>query len=211
MEEPLYDQLRTKEQLGYSVGCSPRATSGVLGFCVTAQSAAYGPAHLYDRVRAFMRSFRDTLADMKEDVFSTNMESAAANKLQPDNTLSEETQRHWHEIYSRRRAFHVNVLEAVHMRGLKKSAVLQAYEEWFSSDTSGMPCLTLTVTGGGKFSADEEAKALQAKVQEEIEGSSSDDSPPTPSSSQKTCVRIATPPELYCPAEGRDVFPNLSG
>lgn len=61
MEEPLYDQLRTKEQLGYSVGCSPRATSGVLGFCVTAQSAAYGPAHLYDRIRAFMRSFRDAL------------------------------------------------------------------------------------------------------------------------------------------------------
>lgn len=69
-------------------------------------------------------------ADMKDDVFLTNMESAAANKLQPDNTLSEETQRHWHEIYSRRRAFHVNVLEAAHMRGLQKIAVLQAYEEW---------------------------------------------------------------------------------
>ncbi|CAN0190620.1 unnamed protein product, partial [Hapterophycus canaliculatus] len=61
MDEPLYDQLRTKEQLGYSVGCSPRVTSGVLGFCVTAQSAAYGPAHLYERVRCFMISFRDTL------------------------------------------------------------------------------------------------------------------------------------------------------
>ncbi|CAN0158080.1 unnamed protein product [Hapterophycus canaliculatus] len=67
---------------------------------------------------------------MKEDAFSMNMESAAANKLQPDNTLSEETQRHWNEIYSRRRAFHVNVLEAAQMRGLKKAAVLQAYEEW---------------------------------------------------------------------------------
>ena len=67
---------------------------------------------------------------MTEDVFSTNMESAAANKLQPDNTLSEEAQRHWPEIYSRRRAFHVNVAEAAEMRGLEKSAVLQAYEEW---------------------------------------------------------------------------------
>lgn len=61
MDEPLYDQLRTKEQLGYSVGCSPRVTCGVLGFCITAQSAAYGPAHLYARVRAFMKSFRETL------------------------------------------------------------------------------------------------------------------------------------------------------
>lgn len=67
---------------------------------------------------------------MKEEVFSTHMESAAANKLQPDNTLREETQRHWPEIYSRRRAFFVNVAEAVEMRRLEKSAVLQAYEEW---------------------------------------------------------------------------------
>lgn len=61
MNEPFFDQLRTKEQLGYSVGCSPRVTCGVLAFCVTVQSAAYGPAHLYSRVRAFMASFRETL------------------------------------------------------------------------------------------------------------------------------------------------------
>lgn len=61
MHEPFYDQLRTKEQLGYSVSCSPRVTSGVLGFCCAAQSAAYGPAYLYSRIRAFMKSFRDTL------------------------------------------------------------------------------------------------------------------------------------------------------
>ncbi|CAM9795347.1 unnamed protein product, partial [Ectocarpus fasciculatus] len=130
MNEPLYDQLRTKEQLGYSVGCSTRETYGVLGFCVTAQSAAYAPAHLYARVRAFMKSFRDSLADMTEETFSTNMESAAANKLQPDNTLHEEAQRFWPEIYSRRREFHVEVAEAVEMKGLDKSAVLRAYEEW---------------------------------------------------------------------------------
>lgn len=61
LEEPLYDQLRTKEQLGYSVGGSARVTYGVLGFCVGVQSAAYGPAHLYARVRSFINSFRDTL------------------------------------------------------------------------------------------------------------------------------------------------------
>ncbi|CAM9884135.1 unnamed protein product [Ectocarpus sp. 4 AP-2014] len=211
MDEPLYDQLRTKEQLGYSVGCSTRVTCGVLGFCITVQSAAYAPAHLYARVRAFMKSFRDTLAGMTEDTFSMNMESAAANKLQPDNTLSEEAQRYWPEIYRRRREFHVNVAEAAEMKGLEKSAVLRAYEEWFSGEGEGKPCLTLTVTGGGKFSADDEAKAIHAHIQEEIESSSSskDVGGGLSSPSRKTCVRIATPTELYCPAEGRDVFPNL--
>lgn len=68
MEEPLFDQLRTKEQLGYSVSCSPRVTCGVLGFCVSAQSAAYGPAHLYARVRAFTESFRDTLVSVNDQL-----------------------------------------------------------------------------------------------------------------------------------------------
>lgn len=68
MAEPLYDQLRTKEQLGYSVSCSPRVTCGVLGFCLTAQSAAYGPAHLYRRVCAFMKSFRGTLVGLRLSV-----------------------------------------------------------------------------------------------------------------------------------------------
>lgn len=84
----------------------------------------------------------------------------------------------------------------------------------FYSDSVGKPCLTLTVTGGGKFNAEEEAKALQAKIEEEIEGSSGSvtGGAPSPSSSpRKTCVRIATPPELYCPEEGRELFPNLFG
>jgi nardilysin len=32
LSEPFYDQLRTKEQLGYSVHASTRLTHGILGF-----------------------------------------------------------------------------------------------------------------------------------------------------------------------------------
>ena len=64
-------------------------------------------------------------------MFSAHIESAVANKLQPDNNLRDEAQiHHWPEIYSRRRAFHVVVAEAAEMRKLEKSAVLQAYDEW---------------------------------------------------------------------------------
>ncbi|CAM9605254.1 unnamed protein product [Sphacelaria rigidula] len=207
MSEPLYDQLRTKEQLGYSVSCSPRLTYGVLGFCITAQSAAYGPAHLYRRVRAFMKSFRDTMASMTDKVFSTHMSSAAANKLQPDNTLNEEAQRHWPEINSGRRTFHVNVQEAHAMRLLEQSAVLKAYEEWFLTGATRVPkpCLTLTVTGGGgKFTAADETKEMEIAIADDREGS-----PAVPNS--PVLVRIATPQAIFSPAEDRDLFPNLLG
>lgn len=69
-------------------------------------------------------------AGMEEEEFSMHVEAAVANKLQPHNTLRDEAHSHWPEIYSRRRAFHVNFAEAAEMKGLDKSAVLQAYEEW---------------------------------------------------------------------------------
>lgn len=67
---------------------------------------------------------------MTPEAFSRHMSSVAANKLQPDNALSEEAQRHWPEIHTGRRAFHVNVDEAHAVRLLEHSAVLKAYEEW---------------------------------------------------------------------------------
>lgn len=69
-------------------------------------------------------------AEMKPGTFSQHMASAAATKLQPDNTLSEEALRHWPEIDSRRHAFNVNVQEAQAVRALEHAAVLEAFEQW---------------------------------------------------------------------------------
>jgi secreted Zn-dependent insulinase-like peptidase len=38
LDEPLYNALRTEQQLGYSVGASPTITAGVLGFLVSVTS-----------------------------------------------------------------------------------------------------------------------------------------------------------------------------
>eukprot|EP00952_Eustigmatos_sp_NYUAD-ZCMA_P004412 19417-Eustigmatos_ZCMA.PRE.1 len=66
MEEPLYDSLRTKEQLGYVVSCGVRMTHGVLGFCVRLQSERYEPQVLHTRVEEFLRRFRERLASMSD-------------------------------------------------------------------------------------------------------------------------------------------------
>jgi nardilysin len=53
MEEPVFDMLRTKEQLGYSVFSMMRYTFGVLGFSVSVNTQAdkfryYKIIHLYN-------------------------------------------------------------------------------------------------------------------------------------------------------------------
>ena len=57
MWEPLFNQLRTKQQLGYSVGCSARNTAGVLGFMIGVVSARFEPATVEERVGAFVKSW----------------------------------------------------------------------------------------------------------------------------------------------------------
>jgi nardilysin len=49
MEEPVFDILRTKEQLGYHVYSSVRDTFGILGFSVTVncQAGKHRYIHIY--------------------------------------------------------------------------------------------------------------------------------------------------------------------
>ncbi|KAL0389128.1 UNVERIFIED_CONTAM: Nardilysin-like [Sesamum calycinum] len=61
VEEPLFNQLRTKEQLGYVVDCSPRVTYRILGFCFRVQSSEYNPVYLQERIENFINGLEEML------------------------------------------------------------------------------------------------------------------------------------------------------
>lgn len=60
VSEALYDTLRTKQQLGYTVSSGARLTHGVTGFCVVVVSAAFDAATVEQRIEAFMLEFQQT-------------------------------------------------------------------------------------------------------------------------------------------------------
>jgi nardilysin len=68
MEEPLFDQLRTQEQLGYEVSSSLRDTHGILGFSVTVVSQACHTTvdHVETRIQAFLDRFLVKLKSMPQ-------------------------------------------------------------------------------------------------------------------------------------------------
>ena len=68
--EPCFNQLRTKEQLGYRVDCGVRVTYQVLGFCFRVQSAKHSPPFLEHRINAFIASLPQILVSM--DLFVTS-------------------------------------------------------------------------------------------------------------------------------------------
>ncbi|TMW57481.1 hypothetical protein Poli38472_003406 [Pythium oligandrum] len=106
MAEPLFHELRTQQQLGYEVYCMVRETHGVLGFSVSVQSASHSTGEIALRIDEFLHeTFWLFLQNLSAEVFQKHLESVKRMKTREDATLSEETDRYWEEVHSRRLAF----------------------------------------------------------------------------------------------------------
>lgn len=96
--EPVFDQLRTKEQLGYLVFSGIRRSTGSLGWRVIVQSERDAP-YLEGRVDAFLDQFRATLDKMTEQEFEAHKRSIIHKKLENVKNLVEESTRFWSPVF----------------------------------------------------------------------------------------------------------------
>lgn len=100
IEEPLFDILRTKEQLGYHVYCSVRDTFGVLGYTITvnAQASKVTAEYVNERIEEFLKHTKILLAQLKEEEFQKLKENLIKIKQCVDVHLREEVDRNFGEI-----------------------------------------------------------------------------------------------------------------
>ncbi|XP_069674736.1 nardilysin isoform X2 [Periplaneta americana] len=127
MEEPLFDVLRTKEQLGYDVYSTLRDTCGILGFTVTVncQAGKHSVSHVNKRIEAFLKKFSNVLKKMRAKHFEEARNSLIQLKQLLDIHLKEEVTRNWSEISSGNYIFDrlkrdVSCLEALKLSELRK-------------------------------------------------------------------------------------------
>lgn len=140
MYEPLYDQLRTKDQFGYSVSCDSRWTNGVMGMHFRVVTSTKTAAETVQRIEQFLLEYRTELNDMKEDEFMEQLVGLAKNKLDMYNSLSEETSSLWGEIRDGRYDWQIHRNEAVQLRSVTKDRIVAAYDDWLSPiSVDGMP------------------------------------------------------------------------
>ncbi|RLN98317.1 hypothetical protein BBJ28_00005129 [Nothophytophthora sp. Chile5] len=130
MEEPLFDTLRTKQELGYDVSCTVRVTNGILGFGVMVQSSLFAAEYISACVDRFMVDFEEAIEVMANEHFQDHVQAQILVKLEPDHNLLETTHRYWYEITSRRLAFDMDAQLAKEMETLTKSEMAQLYREW---------------------------------------------------------------------------------
>jgi nardilysin len=136
MYEPLYDQIRTKDQFGYQVSCDSRWTNGVIGMRIQVVTSSKTAQQAEDRIELFLSDFRKTLADMSQAEFMEHLASLAKQKLDMFNSLSEETSHLWSEIRDGRYMWQVEREEVMFLKTITKEQALDAYDRWLSAGNS---------------------------------------------------------------------------
>lgn len=151
MYEPLYDQVRTKDQFGYQVSCDSRWTSGVIGMHLQIVTSSKTADEVEDRVEKFLTEFRLVLKDMPQDEFLEHLYALAKQKLDMFNSLSEETGHYWSEIRNGRYSWQVEREEVLCLKGVTKDQALTCYDNWLTSGNSKRRRLSVQVVASDEI------------------------------------------------------------
>lgn len=130
--EPAFDELRTKEQLGYIVWCGIRRANGTQGLRVIVQGDRH-PQYLDSRIEAFLNKMGGNLETLSEEDFLRHREALACRRLERPKKLSHLTANWWVEITSNQYNFDRDVLEVAHLKTLTKQDVIDFYKQFIAS------------------------------------------------------------------------------
>lgn len=141
VNEAFYDQLRTKEQLGYLVYASPGSVYGLPIIRFSAQSNKATAAYLEERILKFVNEYFQILRNMPNAEFQENLNSVIANCLHEPKTLNEKTRRYWYQIKNQTYDFVSRKIDAEELGHVTLDMVLQKYKEYMKNNPALLRCL----------------------------------------------------------------------
>lgn len=127
-DEPAFDQLRSKEQLGYVVWSGARYSATTIGYRVIIQSERTAQ-YLESRIDSFLTNFGKTLETMPEEEFEGHKRSVINKRLEKLKNLVSETSRFWTHIGSEYYDFLQSETDAARVRDLSKSDLINFYKK----------------------------------------------------------------------------------
>lgn len=172
-DEPAFDQLRSKEQLGYVVWSGSRYNATTMGYRVIIQSERKSK-YLESRIEAFLREFGSSLENMPEEEFEGHKRSVINKRLEKLKNLGSETGRYWSHIGSEDLDFTQNETDAANVRLLTKSDLIAFYREYIdpSSTTRAKLSIHLNAQCGTHptdFSANDKRSRLVEMLIKQLE------------------------------------------
>ncbi|EDV22870.1 uncharacterized protein TRIADDRAFT_28404 [Trichoplax adhaerens] len=144
INEPCFDILRTKEQLGYIVFSGVRRAHGAQGLRVLVQSD-HNPAFVESRIEAFMVSMKEHLELLTEENFRKHLNALIIRKSEKPKKLNEECHRYFSEIVSRQYNFDRDNIEINYLKTVNKTELLQFYMDLIEKDAPKRKKLSVRV------------------------------------------------------------------
>ena len=133
--DPFYDELRTKQQLGYIVSSGVRAVGKTKSLGFIAQSSTAKNEKLTSEIIKFLDNVRPKyLEKVGKGDFAVYIKSLIDRKTEPDKTLAAETTRNWAEISSGRLQFNRAQLDAAAALDLTKEDLLEFWDSFYVND-----------------------------------------------------------------------------
>ncbi|KAI1768853.1 LuxS/MPP-like metallohydrolase [Hypoxylon sp. FL1150] len=126
IHEPAFDQLRTKEQLGYVVFSGLRSSATTYGFRFIIQSERTSD-YLESRIDSFLAAQVAVLEGMSDTEFESHKRSVINKRLEKLKNLDQETGRHWAQINNEYYDFEAAQLDASQVKQLTKSDMIEFY------------------------------------------------------------------------------------
>jgi insulysin len=129
-QEPCFNQLRTREQLGYLVFSGVRRQLSQLAFRLIVQSER-DPTYLENRVLEFLESLREIIVEMTEKEYQSQVDSLVADRLEKHKNLWEEGTKYWADIESGYYEFDDTQTDVAELKTITKESLLEFYDSLF--------------------------------------------------------------------------------
>ncbi|VDO93362.1 unnamed protein product [Soboliphyme baturini] len=155
LSEPCFDQLRTKEQLGYIVFSGVRRSNGTQGIHFIVQSSRT-PDYVEQRVEAFIEQMMGEIKNMSEEEFQKHKSALETKRLEKPKKLSALAKKYWSEISSEQYNFDRDKVETAYLKGITKEDLVKFYESEILAKAQNRRKLSVFVysTSAAKSKAD---------------------------------------------------------
>ncbi|XP_014603217.1 PREDICTED: insulin-degrading enzyme isoform X1 [Polistes canadensis] len=189
IQEPCFNILRTKEQLGYIVFAGVRRSNGVQGMRVIVQSTKH-PKFVETRIDEFMKTMLNVITNMSDEEFNAHKESLADHRLEKPKRLNSLSQEFWMEISTQQYNFARLDIEIPYLRTITKEQLLTFFKDLcFNEKRSKFSVHVISMANGGA--------GLETKNSEENKIESLNDLPTTQVTKIDDIVTFKNTQHLY--------------
>jgi len=158
ISNPCFEELRTKQQLGYIVFSGNQTANHVSAMRFIVQSDSVPPEEVHRRIDAFLDQYRSQdLANLSDEEFETTRNGLLTKLTQKDQSLEAECNRHWGNIDAGNPLNQRELIVGA-VRELSKEDLTSFFDRFFGKETRR--CFMVAAHGSRHSVTKDEASVL---------------------------------------------------